>query len=684
MQADHLEQEILDTIQLPEIPDRALDIRQCGAVPGTDTLQTAAIQQAIDTLAATGGGRVVVPEGCFLTGALRLRSHVELHLQTPGSILRFTPRVDTGAYPIVFSHWEGTPCYNFSALLYACDETDLAVTGPGQLDGQGRPDTWWAWQHQEEDLWSEHRVNLQGPASQRLRTMNENGVPVEQRRFGPGDYLRPNFLQFLRCERVLLDGFTMRNSPMWNLNPVHCRSVTVRGVSVLSHGPNSDGCDPESCCGVLIEDCRFDNGDDCISLKSGRDRDGRLAKAPCCNVVIRHNTFADGHGGIALGSEMSGGLCRIVARHNRFDSPNLTYALRLKSNARRGGVVEQVVLADSDIRRIRGAAVHGTMMYEDGPNGDTLPVFRDILIENITAHGGEYGLFLEAFPEVPITGLVLRHIHIDGVKHAMQAANWQEPVVEDVVINGEAYPRPYAVRVLGIPAPGAVLQADSRCCVPGQPVRYQWLFRAPGGAWQPLETGPTLSIPTTLHTGQLKLQATLEENRRAESLCYRLVAPPTPGAAPGMPGSAEARRLETRGLGLPPEPEGPITRAVLAGMLGPLLHPAPGLSPLQASLEQGVLALQGGAPAPEGPITREEMATMAMACCGVSYHNASTTTPVCADAGQVASVHATQVARALYFGFMQLDDHTCFAPRRLVTGFEAVQILDRVADFAGL
>lgn len=175
--------------------------------------------------------------------------------------------------------------------------------------------------------------------------------------------------------------------------------------------------------GVWIRNCRFDTGDDCISLKSGRDNDGRTANIPCEDVLIEHNEFVDGHGGIALGSEMSGGIYRVLASENHFSSPNLTYALRLKTNARRGGSVEQIMLCDSVMDSVHGAAIHGTMLYEDGRNGNDLPVFRDITIENIEAHGGDYGVFLEAFPEVPITGLTLRNIQIDGVRQPLRSMN---------------------------------------------------------------------------------------------------------------------------------------------------------------------------------------------------------------------------------------------------------------------
>lgn len=588
----------------------------------------------------------------------------------------------------MFSHWEGTPCYNYSALLYAMDAENIAVTGPGTLDGQASPSAWWNWHHQMEEAWSARGVNLQEEASKRLRRMNLDGVPVQERIFGDGGYLRPQFVQFIRCKNVLLEGFTMRNSPMWQLNPVMCDSVTVRGVTLSSHGPNSDGCDPESCDGVLIEGCRFDTGDDCISLKSGRDRDGRDANRPCQNIVIRYNDFADGHGGIALGNEMSGGICNVVARRNRFASPNLTYALRLKSNAKRGGIVENILLADSEIETVRAATIHGTMMYEEGRAGDYLPVFRNITIENVRAHGGQYGIFLEAFPEVPITGLTLRNIRIDGVSRCLHASNWKDAIVEDVTINGLAFPRPTAVWIGGVPMPGGEVSAGSRGCAGTDGYTYQWALGDDVFA-----CGQAVRLPAGCAGQALRVTVTDPDGRQRTSSPY-LVLPE------GTLESSIQMRLRTRGMltGTALDSISPITRLEVARLLLPLTDnrqyegpiadvPANGsdLHAIRAAIGNEMLTLRPDDRFdPEGTITREEMVTVAMQACGVSYQNASYTMPVCADVTAVNPAHGTDVARALYFGFMALDAENRFHPARPVRWSEAMETLNAVADFAGL
>lgn len=682
MDKRELREAILACIRKPDIPDRAVSAAVLGILPGTGENLTEKLQAAIDGLSARGGGRLCLGAGVYQSGALTLKNGVELHLESPDTILRFLSSDIEKNYPVVYSHWEASPCYNYSALLYANGAHDVAVTGRGVLDGGADRDHWWNWHHQVEEAWSSNDEDLQRPDRCALRRMNMEAVPVEARRFGPGHFLRPNFVQLLNCERVLIRGVTLKNSPMWQLNPVFCRSVIVDGVTLSSHGSNNDGCDPESCSGVWIKDCRFDTGDDCISLKSGRDRDGQAANTPCENILIEHNDFADGHGGVALGSEMSGGIRRVLAADNRFSSPNLTYALRLKTNARRGGFVEQVMLCDSVMDAVHGAAVHGTMLYEDGRNGESLPVFRDITIENIEARGGDYGIFLEAFPEVPITGLTLRCIRIDGARKTLRHMNWQDPVIENVVINGKRFPRPDRVRILGVPFPGARLTAAADTLA-GETLSWRWERSEDGRDWTPCGTGDTLTVPAD--TAWVRAAAADTRGNEETSRPYRVLSAPE---------TCAAARLVCRNMlpaGMIPTEE-PVTRMQLAAMLLPLSDPQlrgpipkdTRVMAVVAAVANRFLALdEAGKFHPERAVSRQEMASVAMQACGVNYRNASSTMPVCEDVGEVLHNYGTNVARALYFGFMQLENGR-FEPNRLVTVREAIEILDRVADFAGL
>lgn len=682
---------ILNKIEQPRIPDRVYSVLDFGAVPDGQTVQTDALQGAIDQVSEAGGGRVVIPAGQYKTGALQLKSGVELHLESQDTVLSFVSEAPEVHYPVVFSHWEATPCYNYSPLIYACDAQDIAVTGSGTLDGGADGAHWWNWHHQVENAWSENKPDLQLEDRSRLRSMNQDGVPVSERIFGPGHYLRPNFVQPVRCKRVLFQGIMLKNSPMWQLNPVMCESLTVDGVTLSSHGANNDGCDPESCSGVWIKNCRFDTGDDCVSLKSGRDRDGREADRACEYVLIENNEFADGHGGVALGSEMSGGIRYVLAWNNRFSSPNLTYALRLKTNARRGGRVENIILADSVMDHVHGAAVHGTMLYEDGRNGEYLPVFKNITVENITAHGGDYGIFLEAFDEVPITGLVLKNIVIDGVTCPMRSMNWENPVVEQVQINGKTFPRPGKVRILGVPEPGKTVTAALEYWGGTKDCRFIWEVSGHGTDWKTAGEGKMVSVPDGVEF--IRVTACDQKKNQETSCSYRVLKPIEEGGRD----SGNERRMQVRRRlicrGMLKEDDAaasqaPVTRVRLARMLCPLLEMAGAESAgdvLEAALKQGFLALnpEKGRD-PEGEVSRQEMATVAMQACGVNYRNASSTMPVCRDVKQVGNNYGTNVARALYFRFMELDGAGCFYPERSVTMEEAEQILDRVADFAGM
>jgi polygalacturonase len=232
---------ILARIRPPKFPERDFDITQYGAKPNSDSSQ--ALNKAIAACSTAGGGRVVIPAGVFLTGSVHLKSNVNLHL-AEGAILRFSR--DPKDYPLVFTRWEGTECMNYSSLIYAFEQSNIAVTGTGTLDGQADCDHWWPWKGG-----TVCGVRHDGPNAladrAALVAMGEKDVPVKDRVFGPGHYLRPQFIQPYRCENVLIEGINIRNSPMWEVHPVLCSNVTVRNVNISTHGPNNDGCDPESC-----------------------------------------------------------------------------------------------------------------------------------------------------------------------------------------------------------------------------------------------------------------------------------------------------------------------------------------------------------------------------------------------------------------------------------------------------
>src|ERR1017187_2071988 len=249
------------------------------------------------------------------------------------------PRYPKLYLPLVRTRWEGTELLNYSPLIYSDGQENLAITGEGVVGGQADCEHWWPWSGSAACRPKSGDPNARA-ARDALTDMGAKDIPVEKRVFGEGFYLRPPLLQPCRSKNILIEGVTITNSPMWVVTPQYCTNVTVRGVKVVGHGPNTDGCDPDSCTDVLIEDCSFDTGDDCIAIKSGRNRDGRRVARPTENAIIRGCQMKDGHGGVTIGSEMSGGVRNVFVENCRLDSPNLNQALRFKTNAMRGGTIE--------------------------------------------------------------------------------------------------------------------------------------------------------------------------------------------------------------------------------------------------------------------------------------------------------------------------------------------------------
>lgn len=434
---------ILARIRPPVFPDRDFPITQFGAIEGGSHEGTRAIRAAIEACAAAGGGRVVVPAGRFLTGPVHLRSRVNLHLER-GATLAFVR--DPRAYlPAVLTRWEGTEMMGYSPFIYALDQEDIAITGEGTLDGQAGNGYWWAWNGRPQYGWRE-RMPSQREARTRLMEMAERGVPVAERVFTMGSYLRPQFIQPYRCRNVLVEGVTIINSPMWEIHPVLCTNVTVRGVTISSHGPNNDGCDPESCRDVLIEGCTFDTGDDCIAIKSGRNADGRRLATPTENVLIRGCRMKDGHGGVTIGSEISGGVRNVFVERCEMDSPNLERALRFKNNAMRGGLIEHVYMRDVTVGQVSDSVLSVDLYYEEGRAGPYTPVIRDVEMRNVTSRRSPYGLYMRAYPGSEISSIRLVDCRLDGVERGNVLEGVRRLSFSGVTINGRhATPASHAV-----------------------------------------------------------------------------------------------------------------------------------------------------------------------------------------------------------------------------------------------
>ncbi len=424
---------ILDTIVPPRFPSREFNIEKFGAVGNNKTDCTRAFRRAIETCHAAGGGQVTVADGQYMTGAIRLLSGVNLHV-AKGATIRFLR--DPLAYPVVFTRWEGIELMNFSPFIYAFGEKDIAVTGEGKIDGNADEDHWWPWKGRRS-----HGAGPSGPDQTNdrnlLHRMGEQGVPVSQRVFGPGHYLRPQFIQPYRCKNVLIEGVTFVNSPMWNVNPVLCSNVTVRNLTISSSGPNTDGCDPESCRNVLIEGCTFNTGDDCIAIKSGRNADGRRLHTPAENIVIRNCHMKDGHGGATIGSEISGGVRNIFVENCRMDSPHLQDALRIKNNAARGGVLENMYARNIAVGQVAMAGLSIDFFYEEGEHGRFTPVVRNVQVRNLNVQQTKYALYLRGFKNAPIRDVRLSDCDFVHVTQSNVIENVEDLVLKNVRINGQ-------------------------------------------------------------------------------------------------------------------------------------------------------------------------------------------------------------------------------------------------------
>jgi polygalacturonase len=434
---------ILARIVPPTFPDRDFLLTDFGAVADGETDCTEAFRNAIAACHEAGGGRVVVPEGKFFTGAIHLKSNVNLHVSKDAIVL-FSQ--DPKKYlPQVYTRFEAVELMNYSPLIYSYEQENIAITGEGELNGQGTPEHWWPWKGK----WSHANVThdvvkgtpTQKEANERLKKMAEEGVPVSERIFGEGDYLRPNFIQPYKCKNVLIEGVTIKDSPMWVIHPVLCENVTIRKVTVISHGPNSDGCDPESSKDVLIEDCIFDTGDDCIAIKSGRDHDGRRVNVPSENIIIRRCIMKDGHGGVVIGSEVSGNVRNVFAEDCEMNSPHLDRALRIKSNSRRGGIIENVFMRNVVVGDVADAVVRVYMFYAN-ETGDNHPTVRNIRVENVTSQKSNYGLLIDAEEEYPVENIIIENCTFNNVSRGNILKGYKNLVLKNVKVNGEALDAP--------------------------------------------------------------------------------------------------------------------------------------------------------------------------------------------------------------------------------------------------
>ena len=439
--------QIEQSIREPQFADKAFPITKFGARPdGTAAKNQKAIQKAIDQCSKKGGGRVIVPTGQkFLTAAIQLKDGVNLVVEE-GAVLEFV--FEPTLYPIVETSWEGLECFNLSPCIYAFKAKDIAITGKGTIDGGGSNETWWPWNGNPRFGWKEGMISQRMEARPRLLKTGEDGVPMydekgqrsPERVFGPNDGLRPQLVSFNKCEGILLEDVTLLRSPFWVIHPLHSTDITVRRVKMINDGPNGDGCDPECCDRVLIEDCFFNTGDDCIAIKSGRNRDGRERNMPSKNIIIRNCEMKNGHGGVVIGSEISGGCQNVFAHDCVMDSPELERVLRIKTNSCRGGIIENINMKDIKVGVCKESVLKINLDYEHNEvccRGN-YPTVRKVYMENVTSEKSKYGVQIIGLDEDTfVYDIMVKDCKFNGVQSGnFSSGKTRNVQFDNLFING--------------------------------------------------------------------------------------------------------------------------------------------------------------------------------------------------------------------------------------------------------
>jgi len=432
---------ILATIKEPVFKNKTYNILDFGGKSGGIFDNTQVFKKAIQKCTKNGGGIVLVPAGKYFTGPIHLDNNVNLHL-AEGSEIVFNTNPD--AFPIVHTSFEGTELMNYSPLIYAYNKHNVAVTGTGILNGQGSNEQWWSWCGKNTYGWKKGMPDQKEDVN-KLMDLADKGVPVAERVFGKGHFLRPNCIEFFECTEVLLQGVQIVNAPFWVIHPIKSSNVIVDGVTIKSHGPNNDGCDPEYSKNVWIKNTIFDTGDDCIAIKSGRDNDGRRVAIKSENIIVQDCKMYDGHGGVTIGSEISAGVSNVYVENCLMDSPELDRAIRIKSNSRRGGLIENVFVRNITVGQVKESVLGIDLHYgvHGNQTGTFMPQVQNIFIENSSVkNGGLYGILAKGHKGYPINNIRFKEVTIEKVETDYSIENVENLKFINTYINGSLMESP--------------------------------------------------------------------------------------------------------------------------------------------------------------------------------------------------------------------------------------------------
>ncbi|MEN6426473.1 MAG: glycoside hydrolase family 28 protein [Phycisphaerales bacterium] len=414
------------------------DIRDYGALPNDDAKDTDAIRKAIQAAVNAGGGTVYFSAGRYVSGSIHLRSNVTLHLDA-GAVLAFSQDFDD-YLPMVQSRWEGTECFNFSPPIYAYRAENIAIVGRGLIDGQGK--AWWDF-HRKLRAEFQQDKKIAEPSKWSKLFAEKNAASFFKERWEPmGNFLRPPMIQPFECRNVRIEGISLRDPPFWTINPVYCENVTVTGISIKNpeDSPNTDGINPDSCRNVRISDCHISVGDDCITIKSGRDEDGRRVGRPCENITVTNCTMLDGHGGVVIGSEMSGGVRRVAISNCVFDGTER--GIRIKTTRGRGGTIEDLRVSNVVMTRIARAPFDLNMFYArmpEEPVSERTPALRNLHFSEITVTDSPAAGFILGLAEMPVDNVTFSNIAIESEK-GFSCSNAKNIAFRNVQINTKKGP----------------------------------------------------------------------------------------------------------------------------------------------------------------------------------------------------------------------------------------------------
>lgn len=442
-------------VEQPSFPDYQVSISDFGAVADGETLCTEAINKAIKAVSDKGGGKVVIPEGLWLTGPIVLQSNVNLHAEK-NALVVFS--ADTSLYPIVPTSFEGLDTHRCQSPISAVNAENIAITGDGVFDGAGD-----RWRPVKKDKMTERQwrnlVNSGGKVDEAGKVWypNEGALKASVLMADRGkkrpeisadeweemkSWLRPVLLSIVKCKKILLEGVTFKNSPGWCLHPLSCESLTLNDVKVFNpwYSQNGDALDVESCRNVLITNCFFDAGDDAICLKSGKDEDGRRRGEPCENVIVKNNTVLHGHGGFVIGSEMSGGVKNVYVSECSFIGTDV--GLRFKSARGRGGVVENVYIDNINMIDIPNDAIIADLYYGGiGTSNDPVPdvnegtpAFKNIHISDVFCRGAGRAAYLNGLPEMPLENITIKNLVVTNAKQGIVLNKVDKVNIENVKI----------------------------------------------------------------------------------------------------------------------------------------------------------------------------------------------------------------------------------------------------------